>query len=289
MQNVNNGSSATKLKFKHTRNLHVYWCSVDSGLENCVPLWFYFCQFRRVQYPLPSDYAISVRSCESFNHGYKFCLTFCVCVDEAAFTRDGITKAGSFHPWARENPHRVTRFVSQQRCSVNVWCWALGNNLIGLRTCCEGTLNSSVLQTFTGKRTASVFSWRASFNVMYVTASWKGTSIFRHRGNGVFLNETCKGRWIGRRPVAWPARSHDWNPFDFILWGCMKSSVSRWQTRRKASVCRDHKWNRCWYQQRMQLQHSAAWRQGVCIQCDGGHFERVFLKLHCCCQRLRLL
>ena len=160
-----------------------------------------------------------------------------LCVDEAVFARDGITKARSFHPWAQENPHRITCCVFQQRCSVNVWCWALGNNLTGLHTCYEGTFNSSILQTFSGKWTAPVFRRRASFDVMNVTARWRGTSTFRQRGNGVFfLYENCKGRWIGRRLVAWPARSHDWNPFDFFLWGCMKSSVSRWQTRRKASV-----------------------------------------------------
>jgi hypothetical protein len=40
-----------------------------------------------------------------------------------------------------------------------------------------------------------------------------------------WLNENFSGRWIERnRPVAWPARSPDLNPCDF-LWGYMKDLV----------------------------------------------------------------
>ena len=41
-----------------------------------------------------------------------------------------------------------------------------------------------------------------------------------------FLNQRFANKWIGRGdPVAWPARSPDFNPLDFHLWGHLKSSV----------------------------------------------------------------
>ena len=41
-----------------------------------------------------------------------------------------------------------------------------------------------------------------------------------------FLSRHFANKWIGRGgPVAWPARSLDFNPLDFHLWGHLKSIV----------------------------------------------------------------
>ena len=41
-----------------------------------------------------------------------------------------------------------------------------------------------------------------------------------------FLNQHFANKWIGRGGlIAWPARSPDFNPFDFHLWGHLKSIV----------------------------------------------------------------
>jgi len=41
-----------------------------------------------------------------------------------------------------------------------------------------------------------------------------------------YLNESFPNRWLGRGgPVAWPPRSPDLTPFDYYLWGHMKTLV----------------------------------------------------------------
>ena len=41
-----------------------------------------------------------------------------------------------------------------------------------------------------------------------------------------FLNQHFANKWIGRGdPIAWPARSPDFNPLDFHLWEHLKSIV----------------------------------------------------------------
>ena len=54
------------------------------------------------------------------------------------------------------------------------------------------------------------------FHVLYLT---------RHVRE--YLYETCPNRWLGRGgPVAWPPRSPDLTtPFDYYLWGHMKTLV----------------------------------------------------------------
>ena len=52
--------------------------------------------------------------------------------------------------------------------------------------------------------------------------------LLRHfsRVVGQFSNRHFANKWIGRGgPVAWPARSPDFNPLDFHLWGHLKSIV----------------------------------------------------------------
>jgi hypothetical protein len=41
-----------------------------------------------------------------------------------------------------------------------------------------------------------------------------------------FLDETFPGRWVGRGgPTAWPPRSPDLTPLDFLAWGFIKDVV----------------------------------------------------------------
>ena len=41
-----------------------------------------------------------------------------------------------------------------------------------------------------------------------------------------YLNESFRNRWLGRGgPIAWPPRSPDLTPFDYYLWGHMKTLV----------------------------------------------------------------
>ena len=53
-----------------------------------------------------------------------------------------------------------------------------------------------------------------------------GCPAHNTRGVGTFLAEIFNNRVIANRgPVAWPARSPDFTPLDFYLWGSVKSEV----------------------------------------------------------------
>ena len=51
-----------------------------------------------------------------------------------------------------------------------------------------------------------------------------GVSVHFSRIARKFLNNNYSNRWINRRgPIGWPARSPDFNPLDFYLWGHLKT------------------------------------------------------------------
>lgn len=62
------------------------------------------------------------------NHFYKFCLTFCSHMSLNLPMVVLVTR--NLHSWIQENQHQVTHFHFKEQYSVNVWCGALGNNLI---------------------------------------------------------------------------------------------------------------------------------------------------------------
>jgi hypothetical protein len=90
----------------------------------------------------------------------------------------------------------------------------------------RGTDNGSVLQKFSGKWTTLLFKEFASCDTRTNAAvTWRDTSSFRQRVTGIF-ERTYEGRGIGTNgPVAWPARSPDFNPSDFFLCHCVKSRM----------------------------------------------------------------
>ena len=52
-----------------------------------------------------------------------------------------------------------------------------------------------------------------------------GTSLHFGRQVGQYLNETFRGRWIGRKgTIEWPAKSPDLTPLDFFFVGLFKES-----------------------------------------------------------------
>ncbi|GBN30394.1 hypothetical protein AVEN_30435-1 [Araneus ventricosus] len=56
---------------------------------------------------------------------------------------------------------------------------------------------------------------------MHDRAPAQFSSTIRH-----FLNATYPARWMGHSgPVAWPPRSPDLNPLDFLFWGHVKPLV----------------------------------------------------------------
>lgn len=61
----------------YTQNLQNDWRRQTQAGKILHHDGFYHYPFQRVQHILPGDHDNRVRSCNSCNHGYKFCVTFC--------------------------------------------------------------------------------------------------------------------------------------------------------------------------------------------------------------------
>jgi hypothetical protein len=142
--------------------------------------------------------------------------------DEAQFTRDGIFNSRNSHVWANENPHAIRLAGSQRKFSVNVWCGLINDRLIGPHI-------------FPERLTAIVY---LNFLQNILPGLLDGVNLrgmyFQHDGApahfGIdvrnYLNRQFGERWIGRGgPLSWPARSPDYNPADYFLWGHLKQKV----------------------------------------------------------------
>ena len=96
-----------------------------------------------------------------------------------------------------------------------------------------------------------------------------------------FLNQRFANKWIGRGdPVAWPARSPDFNPLDFHLWGHLKSIVLHATSIENAEILRDRIEQR--FRQFREIPgmiervtRSMTRLVQACLQMQGGHFERL--------------
>ena len=87
-----------------------------------------------------------------------------------------------------------------------------------------------------------------------------------------FLNRHFANKWIGRGgPVAWPARSPDFNPLDFHLWGHLKSIVyATWIE--NAEILRNR--TEQGFRQIRETPKKIE-RVQACLQTQGGHFEHL--------------
>lgn len=93
-------------------------------------------------------------------------------------------------------------------------------------------------------------------------------------------------KWIERGgPVPWPARSPDLTPLDFYLWGQLKTLVYTGGeiTDRAVLV---NKINNAFEMIKnddivlSRVREQLRFRVGVCIGCDGDHFERFVRDRH---------
>lgn len=124
------------------------------------------------------------------------------------------------HLWAVSNPYATRPRNFQRQLSVNVWA---GNN----RKCfMPSRLNSEYYREFLETNLNDFFD--------EVPLGIRGSTYFQQDGCPAhsariitdFLNERFEDRWIGRYgPIHWPARSPDFTPLDFFLWGEIKRLV----------------------------------------------------------------
>jgi hypothetical protein len=127
--------------------------------------------------------------------------------------------------WSHKNPHVALDAHKQTDPRINVWCGIHGDAIVGpvfldnkLTGDCYRQHLENMLQPYLDEITLTS---RLRFYFQQDGAP-PHFSIVAHK----WLNQWSTGRWISRRvPVEWPPSSPDLTPFDFFLWGHLKSVV----------------------------------------------------------------
>jgi hypothetical protein len=137
---------------------------------------------------------------------------------------EGIFNDRSTHIWADQNPHSVRERSFQYQFYLNVWAGIQNGQLIRPHIM-PPRLNAEQYLYFLQN---VLFQLLEDFTIDIRANMWylhDGAPCHFAQVVQNWLNENFSGRWIERnRPVAWPARSPDLNPCDF-LWGYMKDLV----------------------------------------------------------------
>lgn len=201
-------------------------------------------------------------------------------MDEATFTRDGITNCRNLHQWSHENPRLKRASTFQVKFSINVWAALIDDILIG-PVILPRTLNAErfleLLQNLPMLMEDVPLATRRRGR-MYLQMD----GCPAHYGREVrrFLNENYPNRWIGRGgPVGWPARSPDLTPLDYFLWGVMKQRVYSTPINTEAQLhdriiqCANDIKNDPGMIRRATNQINI--RAVMCLQNRGGHFEHL--------------
>ena len=92
-----------------------------------------------------------------------------------------------------------------------------------------------------------------------------------------WLDQRFPNRWMGRcRPIEWPARSPDFTPPDFFMWGILKDKVYHHGRPRNINHLKDLirvEWVTITPEMCRKVTHSIIARYHNCIKANGGHFE----------------
>lgn len=135
---------------------------------------------------------------------------------------DGVFNSRNSHVWANENSHSVRLANSQRNFSVNVWCGLINDRLVEPHIFPQ-RLTAVVYLDFLQNILPGLLD-DVNLRGMY----FQHDEAPAHFGIGVrnYLNRQFPNRWIGRGgPHPWPARSPDYNPVDYFLWGHLKQKV----------------------------------------------------------------
>lgn len=141
--------------------------------------------------------------------------------DECMFTRDGVFNTHNTHYWADENPHEFREFGHQRRFSVNVWLGIINQRVVGpiyLPNRLNANEYLNVLEQVIDEIPLNIRP-----NMLFMNDGAPAHFALNVRE---WLDDHYPGRWIGRNgPILWPARSPDFNPLDFFIWGFIKEKV----------------------------------------------------------------
>ena len=202
-------SHSTVLDVLHDEGLQPFHCTkVQDLMEDDFPARVQFSQWYLQQC---GDYPDSERKL--------------LWADEACFTREGCFNSRNSHIWDNENPHAIFVKSYQHKFSVNIWAGIVGDFILG-PVLLPQRLNGDIYLAF-----------HENVLPLYledVPLAIRNDMWFQHDGAPPHfalpvrhhLDALYPHRWIGRGgPFHWPARSPDYNPLDFYLWGAVKAIV----------------------------------------------------------------
>lgn len=207
---------------------------------------------------------------------YNICFS-----DECTFYLNGTVNRHNCRIWSDENPHEFRETHSQYPQKTNVWAGTFGDHVVGpyfLPDNLTGDIYLHLLQNTVDPTLTYLIENYGTFNEEDIHFQQDGApphyaATVRH-----FLDERFPGQWIGRRgPIEWPARSPDFNPLDFFLWGHLKTvcyatppaSVEDLQQRIEAE-CR-----RITPEMLQNVRRSFEARLYYCMEVDGKQFEHL--------------
>lgn len=237
---------------------------------------------QRVQALLPQDYPPRLHFCREMLQLSRRDPNFfqhVLWTDEAHVGRLGIFNIHNLHYWAVENPRRLRPDRFQHHFTVNLWAGIVDGNLIGPFELPD-RMNAEHYLGFLRNDLGALLE-----NVPLET---RRRMWFQHDGAPIhsarlvqrFLNNTYRGRWIGRGgALHWPPRSPDLNPIDFFVWGYLKEqvyarevhTVEDLRARITAVAVRMRNNQRAF----RRLKGNFLRRCRLCIQAEGGHFEHL--------------
>ena len=241
--------------------------------------------FTPVQNLLERDFAARLefsRFCRTRINADPIFLNKILFTDEATFTRRCIFNFRNRHAWELENPHLVLERHFQHEFKINVWCGIIDNNLLGPFEL-PPNLNGALYLDFLNTQLPTFFDDLPLGIRQNMWFMQDGAPAHFSRPVIDYLNTNFPDRWIGRgSQMPWPARSPDFNPLDFCVWGYMKSLVYK-----EIVNTREELWQRIVdaaqelrnEQLFFKIRRSFSKRTLKCIEVNGTHFEQFLSKV----------
>ena len=178
-----------------------------------------------VQQLFPEDCDRRVEFCETMLAWFEDCPELSskiLWTDEAVFRVGGFVNRHNCHYWCESDPKEITERC-QNRPTVTVWCGLSSTRILGPYII-RDTMNSQrylhMLENFVWP---TITEWEEANELIFMQDGAPPHYALTVR---TWLDDHFPGRWMGRRgPTDWPARSPDFTPCDFFLWGWAKEEV----------------------------------------------------------------
>lgn len=254
-------SKTSILKILHAEKYHPFHFT---PVQNLLP----------ADLPLRYQFASDIRNRQNIDHSFVNRILF---TDEAAFTRRGIFNLRNNHFWEVENPHIKRERHFQHEFKINVWCGIIGDHFLGPHELPRNLNGNNYLHflqdDFIDMLDALPLNLRQNMLFMQDGAPPHFSNQVR-----IYLNTLFHERWIGRgSPFPWPARSPDFNPLDFGIWGAMKDLVYKNPINTHAQLWQEINAAAAFFDPMVlfNMRRSFMNRMDKCIEENGGHIEHL--------------